>query len=89
MTHVRSINLPNRDIQILGVVVMMILGISLQILLHCYGFRQPYARWQELLQLGTNGAIILEIVTFLGGILMWNHSWQTVGIISYLLLLTI
>ena len=87
--RVSSFNIPYRDIQMLGVAVVMILGISLQILPRGYGLRQPSARWRKFILWGTNGAIILGIATFLGGMLTGNHWWHAASVISYLLLLTI
>jgi hypothetical protein len=87
--RVSSFNIPYRDIQMLGAAVVMILGMSLQILPHGYGLRKPSARWRNFILWGTNGAIIIGIGTFLGGMLSENHWWHAASILSYLLLLSI
>jgi hypothetical protein len=63
--RVATFNIPYRDVQILGIAVVMILGVSLRFLPHAYGLRLPSARWRGFLFRGVNGAIAMGIVGFL------------------------
>ena len=55
--NLATFNIPYRDVQLLGLAVVMILGISLRFLPHAYGFREPSRQWASLLFWGLNGAI--------------------------------
>lgn len=87
--RVSTFNIPYRDIQMLGIAMVMILGVSLHILPHAYGLRLPSLRWQKFVLWGSNGAILMGIVTFLAGMVTENHWWHAASVISYLILLTI
>lgn len=76
--RVATFNIPYRDIQLLGIAVVMILGVSLRYLPHAYALREPSARWRRFLLWGVNGALAVGIVTFLGGMLA-GHRWLLVA----------
>jgi len=42
--NLATFNIPYRDVQLLGLAVVMILGISLRLLPHAYGLREPSRR---------------------------------------------
>lgn len=80
-------NIPYRDVQLLGIAVVMILGVSLRFLPHAYGLRQPSDRWCGFLLWGCNGAILLAIVTHLIAMLTDNYWWLGANEVSALVLL--
>jgi len=55
--RVATFNIPYRDIQLLGIAVVMILGVSLRYLPHAYGLQEPTPGWRSFLFWGVNGAI--------------------------------
>lgn len=75
LLRIAVINIPYRDIQLFGVAVMIILGVSLRFLPHAYGFREPSRWWRKFLLWGGNGAIALGVVAFLSGMLSENYKW--------------
>lgn len=71
--NLATYNIPYRDVQLLGIAVVMILGVSLRLLPHAYGFRVPSREWQAFLFWGLNGAILSGIVLFVVGMTGGNH----------------
>jgi len=71
--NLATYNIPYRDVQLLGLAVMMILGVSLRFLPHAYGMREPSAAWQTFLFWGLNGSILSGIVLFVVGMTSRNH----------------
>lgn len=71
--RVSVFNIPYRDIQLLGIAVVMIIGVSLRYLPHAYSLREPPARWRAFLLWGVNGAILLGIAAFLAAMLSGNY----------------
>lgn len=71
--NLATFNIPYRDVQLLGIAVTMILGVSLRFLPHAYGFREPSARWRALLFWMLNSAILIGAITFLTGMATGNH----------------
>lgn len=71
--NLATFNIPYRDVQLLGIAVVMILGVSLRLLPHAYGFREPSRRWQSFLFYGVNGSILAGVVLFIGGMAGKNH----------------
>lgn len=67
--RVATFNIPYRDVQLLGIAVVMILGVSLRYLPHAYGLREPSPGWRAFLFWGVNGAILVGIAAFLTGML--------------------
>jgi hypothetical protein len=87
LRRVAAFNVPYRDVQLLGVAVMMILGVSLRFLPHAYGFREPSAAWRRFLLWGLNGAVALSAGTFLAAMLTGRMAWLAGPQIASLLLL--
>ena len=71
--NLATFNIPYRDVQLLGLAVVMILGISLRLLPHAYGFREPSRRWVSVLFWGVNGSIVGGTVLFVLGMTSGNH----------------
>jgi len=71
--NLATFNIPYRDVQLLGLAVVMILGISLRLLPHAYGLREPSRRWASFLFWGVNGSILGGAVFFIAGMTSGNH----------------
>ena len=71
--NLATFNIPYRDVQLLGLAVVMILGISLRLLPHAYGLREPSRRWASFLFWGVNGSILGGVVFFIAGMTSGNH----------------
>jgi uncharacterized protein involved in response to NO len=71
--NLATFNIPYRDVQLLGLAVVMILGISLRLLPHAYGFREPSRQWASFLFWGVNGSILGGAVFFIAGMTSGNH----------------
>jgi uncharacterized protein involved in response to NO len=84
--NLATFNIPYRDVQLLGVAVVMILGVSLRLLPHAYGLREPSRAWQLFLFWGVNGSILAGVVLFIAGMSSGNHwllmvQWLTTFIL--------
>src|SRR5688572_11827508 len=71
--NLATFNIPYRDVQLLGMAVVMILGISLRLLPQSYGFREPSSGWVAFLFWGVNAAIIGSVLFFIAGMTSGNH----------------
>lgn len=71
--RVATYNMPYRDVQLLGIAVVMILGVSLRYLPHAYALREPSNKWRAFLLWGTNGSITVGIMAFLAARLSGNY----------------
>ncbi|HEX6718995.1 MAG TPA: NnrS family protein [Pyrinomonadaceae bacterium] len=71
--NLATFNIPYRDVQLLGLAVVMILGISLRLLPHAYGLRELSKRWVSFLFWGVNGSILGGAVFFIAGMTSGNH----------------
>ena len=69
--NLATFNIPYRDVELVGLAVVMILGISLRFLPHAYGFREPSRQWARFLFWGVNGSILIGAVLFIAGILLY------------------
>lgn len=87
--RVATFNIPYRDIQLLGIAVMMILGVSLRFLPHAYGMREPAAAWRRFMFWGVNGALVFGSLTFLAGRLTGSSPWFMGPQVATLILLII
>lgn len=85
--NLATFNIPYRDVQLLGIAVLMILGVSLRLLPHAYGLREPSRGWQSFLFWGTNGSILVGIVFFIAGMVTRNHWLLLVQWLTTLVLL--
>lgn len=88
-----TFNIPYRDVELLGLAVVMILGISLRFLPHAYGFREPSKRWVSFLFWGVNGSILGGVALFIGGMTSGNHwllmlQWLTAIVLLVIALVT-
>lgn len=87
--NLATYNIPYRDVQLLGIAVVMILGVSLRLLPHAYGFRVPSREWQTFLFWGLNGAILSGVVLFVVGMTGGNHWLLLVHWLTTITLLVI
>lgn len=87
--NLATYNIPYRDVQLLGIAVMMILGVSLRFLPHAYGMREPSRGWQTFLFWGLNGSILSGIVLFVVGMTGGNHWLLMVQWLTTIILLVI
>lgn len=71
--NLATFNIPYRDLQLLGVAVLMILGVSLRFLPHAYALREPSRLWREFLFWAVNGALVVGSISFIGGMAGGNH----------------
>jgi len=71
--NLATFNIPYRDVELLGIAVVMILGVSLRLLPHAYGLREPSRAWQAFLFWGVNGSILAGIILFVDGMVSGNH----------------
>jgi uncharacterized protein involved in response to NO len=71
--NLATFNIPYRDVQLLGLAVVMILGISLRLLPHAYGLREPSRWWVSFLFWGVNGSILGGAVLFVSGMTSGNY----------------
>lgn len=91
--NLATFNIPYRDVQLLGIAVVMILGVSLRFLPHAYGLREPSRSWQAFLFWGVNGAVLGGIVFFLAGMTGGNHwllmmQWLTAVVLLIVAIVT-
>ena len=63
--NLATFNIPYRDVQLLGIAVVMILGVSLRFLPHAYALREPSKLWQDFMFWGTNTAIFFGALSFI------------------------
>lgn len=71
--NLATFNIPYRDVQLLGIAVVMILGVSLRFLPHAYALREPSRAWREFVFWGVNGSILVGVVLFITGMATQNH----------------
>ena len=71
--NLATFNIPYRDVQLLGLAVVMILGVSIRFLPHAYGFREPSKQWISFLFWGVNLSIFAGVVCFIAGMISGNH----------------
>ena len=87
--NLATYNIPYRDVQLLGIAVVMILGVSLRLLPDAYGMREPSRSWQAFLFWGLNGSILVGIVFFIVGMTGGNHWLLTMQWLTAVILLVI
>jgi uncharacterized protein involved in response to NO len=87
--NLATFNIPYRDVQLLGLAVVMILGISLRLLPHAYGFREPSQSWVSFLFWGVNGSILAGVLFFIAGMMTGNHWLLTLQWLAGVVLLVI
>ena len=71
--NLATFNIPYRDIQLIGIAVIMIIGVSLRFLPHAYGLKEPSKDWRNFLFWGLNGSILVGTILFIGGMASGNH----------------
>ncbi len=91
--NLATFNIPYRDVQLLGLAVVMILGISLRLLPHAYGLRKPSRQWTSFMFWGVNGSIFAGAVLFITGMTSGNHwllalQWLTAVVLLVIAIVT-
>ena len=71
--NLATFNIPYRDVELLGIAVLIILGVSLRFLPHAYALREPSRSWRRFLFWGVNGALIVGSISFIAGMVGGNH----------------
>lgn len=87
--NLATFNIPYRDVQLIGIAVVMILGVSLRLLPHAYGLREPSRAWQAFLFWGVNGSILAGVVLFIAGMSSGNHWLLLIQWLSTFVLLAV
>ena len=91
--NLATFNIPYRDVELLGIAVVMILGISLRLLPHAYGLREPSRQWASFLFWGVNGSILAGALLFIAGMTSGNHwllalQWLTAVVLLMIAIAT-
>jgi len=89
LRNLATFNIPYRDVELLGLAVVMILGVSLRLLPHAYGFREPSQRWVSFLFWGINGSILAGAALFIAGMTTNNHWLLVIQWLTTIVLLVI
>ena len=87
--NLATFNIPYRDIQLIGIAVVMILGVSLRLLPQAYGLREPSRRWVSFIFWGVNGAIFTGVVLFITGMTTGNRWLLMIQWLTTIVLLAI
>lgn len=87
--NLAAFNIPYRDVQLLGIAVVMILGVSLRFLPHAYGLREPSRAWRAFLFWGVNGSILAGVALFIAGMAGGNHWLMMVQWLTTFVLLAV
>ncbi|HUE80643.1 MAG TPA: DUF1858 domain-containing protein [Pyrinomonadaceae bacterium] len=87
--NLATFNIPYRDVQLLGLAVVMILGVSLRFLPQAYALREPSSTWQAFLFWGVNGSILAGVVLFIFGMATGNHRLLKVQWLTTIVLLAV
>lgn len=87
--NLATFNIPYRDVQLLGIAVVMILGVSLRLLPHAYGLREPSRVWQSFVFWGVNASILAGVVLFIAGMAGGNHWLLAVHWLTTIVLLVV
>jgi hypothetical protein len=87
--NLATFNIPYRDVQLLGIAVVMILGVSLRLLPHAYGFREPTRSWQRFIFWSVNGSLCAGVILFIAGMAGGNHWLLAVQWLTTILLLVV
>ena len=87
--NLSTYNIPYRDVQLLGIAVVMIVGVSLRFLPQAYGFRLPGHGWRTFLFWGLNGSILVGALSFLAGMSTGNHWLLMIQWLTAVLLLAV
>jgi uncharacterized protein involved in response to NO len=85
--NLATFNIPYRDVQLLGIAVVMILGVSLRFLPHAYGLREPSRVWSNFLFVGVNAAILFGSLLFIAGMATANYQLLIIHWFTTILLL--
>jgi hypothetical protein len=71
--NLATFNIPYRDVQLIGVAVLMILGVGLRVLPVAHGLREPSPFWRGFMFWGVNGSLVGGAILFIAGMVTSNH----------------
>lgn len=87
--NLATFNIPYRDVELIGMAVTMILGVSMHLLPLAYGLRQPAKAWRDFVFWGVNIALVAGALSFIGGMAGRNHwmlMFQWLTTITFLII---
>lgn len=87
--NLATFNIPYRDVQLLGIAVVLILGVSLRFLPHAYGLKEPSRQWQNFMFWGANCAIFYGALSFIAAMAGGNRWLLAVQWLTAIVLLII
>jgi hypothetical protein len=87
--NLATFNIPYRDVQLIGIAVVMILGVSLRLLPHAYGFSEPSRSWQRFIFWSVNGSLCAGVILFIAGMSGANHWLLAVQWVTTIVLLAV
>jgi uncharacterized protein involved in response to NO len=87
--NLATFNIPYRDVQLIGIAVVMILGVSLRLLPHAYGFSEPSRNWQRFVFWSVNGSLCAGVILFIAGMSGANHWLLGLQWVTAIVLLTV
>ena len=87
--NLATFNIPYRDVQLIGIAVVMILGVSLRLLPHAYGFSEPSRKWQRFIFWSVNGSLCAGVILFIAGMSGVNHWLLGLHWVTTIVLLTV
>jgi uncharacterized protein involved in response to NO len=87
--NLATFNIPYRDVQLIGIAIVMILGVSLRLLPHAYGFSEPSRRWQRFIFWSVNGSLCAGVILFIAGMSGANHWLLAVQWVTTFVLLAV
>ena len=87
--NLATFNIPYRDVQLIGIAVVMILGVSLRLLPQAYGFSEPSRSWQRFIFWSVNGSLCAGVILFIAGMSGANHWLLAVQWVTTVVLLAV
>ncbi|HLA12658.1 MAG TPA: DUF1858 domain-containing protein [Pyrinomonadaceae bacterium] len=87
--NLATFNIPYRDVQLLGIAVVLILGVSIRFLPHAYGLKEPSRQWQNFMFWGANCAIFYGALSFIAAMAGGNRWLLAVQWLTAIVLLII
>lgn len=87
--NLATFNIPYRDVQLIGIAVVMILGVSLRLLPQAYGFSEPSRSWQRFIFWSVNGSLCAGVILFIAGMSGANHWLLALQWVTTIVLLAV
>ncbi len=87
--NVATFNIPFRDVELLGIAVLLIVGVSPRYIPHAYDLSQPSAHWQSFIFWSVNGALVVSSLAHIGAMVTGRYAIATVQTLASLILLVV